>query len=124
MDNTKLPTVAEVRSPSGATWYVEIKDTDRVSTPPNPDPGRVPSDAQLIGAEDRLRDALAGLKGMLDTTATLASEAISKHAPAAIEIELNVGFTGKTSPVPFLVGAEAEASMKIKVTWKRDEKGG
>lgn len=111
--------VFEVKGTSGVAWYVEVQPTETV-VQAEPET-RAPPGTELIGAEDRLRDAIGGIAGMLETAAAFASDALVRHRPEELEIELNIGFTGTVKPVPFLVGAEANAAMKVKAKWKRDE---
>jgi hypothetical protein len=114
-------TVVEVKAPSGTSWYVEVQPTEMVAPRPLKANDRAPPGTELIGANDRLREAIGGMAGMFEAAAVFASDTLKRHAPAEIEIELNVGFTGTVSPVPFLVGAGAKAAMKVKAKWTRPE---
>jgi Trypsin-co-occurring domain 1 len=123
MKPNELPNVVELQTSAGKTMFVETRDVHIARSPRDsnaiPDVKHLPEGSRPVGAHERLAGAIEGVSELIDAAAEIVGQALNRHSPAEFEVELNVGFTGKTQPIPFLVAAEADASLKITITWKR-----
>ena len=72
-----------------------------------------PEGSELTSAAEQAIDALKSLKGGLTDIAETIKDAIAASAPAAWKLEVNVGFKGKTSPIPILLSGEANAKSQV-----------
>lgn len=58
----------------------------------------------------------AYIKGMAKST----KEALKDMNPDEFSVELNIGFVGKTNPIPVIAGADILGGIKITAAWKKE----
>lgn len=62
--------------------------------------------------------ALSDIRTGIETLCTTVNEALANVAPEACTVELNLGFKAGTK-IPALMSGEANAAIKITLSWKR-----
>lgn len=115
--------IVPLRTSERHTIYVEMEELDSIDA----DWRRVgggraldqPEGSELTSAVGDALDAMASLKTGLKDIAEMVKDAISASAPAAWKLEVNIGFKGKTSPIPIVLSGEANAALKLQIEWKR-----
>ena len=123
-----MNTIKQVQLATG-TLYVEIDDVeiDESSVPSGiPDMPQdsnefedTPSGAQRIGFQDNMRTAVDTLRATIDTLASDVAHALERAQPNEWTVEFNIGFKGKTQPIPVVLSGEANAVLKVKASWQR-----
>jgi len=110
----------------GATFYVEVLPIE-ADPPKARKPGKK---GKRSDAEDNVRsggqaaavvpdNAYSSLQTMLEKLSGGVKGAIDASKPNELVIEAKIAFGGKAQPIPFLVSAATDASLTVKVTWKR-----
>ena len=107
-------------------WYtlkLKISKSCRSQPPPkkNESYEDTPEDGECIGFKEDILDTAAILRSTIGSLASDIEQALDKTGPAEWSIELNIGFKGKTTPIPVLVRAEGDAAIKITATWKQNK---
>lgn len=111
--------IVELKTKSGTSWFVEVREAQIQGASTHArDVQHLPEGSEAVGAREKLASAVDGLSELIDAAADVVGRALERHSPTEITVELNVGFTGSVNPIPFLVGGEAEAALKITATWK------
>jgi hypothetical protein len=76
---------------------------------------RSPAQAAVVVPEN----AYGSLQTMLGKLSTGVKGAVDASMPSELVIEAKIAFGGKAQPIPFLVSAASDASLTVKVTWKK-----
>ena len=79
----------------------------------------LPADAEPVGVLEDMGDALAQMRDNIEILANRVQEALAKSQPSEWSVEINIGFKGKTRPIPFIVEGSADAALKVTATWKK-----
>lgn len=79
-----------------------------------------PEGTEHITAADKVASSLSQAGGIISEAAKLVSAVSNDVKPSETMVELNIGFAGELG-VPFLASGEANAGIKIKLTWRKDE---
>ncbi|MBI4792407.1 MAG: hypothetical protein HY789_06725 [Deltaproteobacteria bacterium] len=113
--------IAEIKLAGGGSLFVETEDVAIPAAPALAATGRkLPEEgAEEVGAREMVRDTLQLLHDTLKPVAEAVHEAFLKAQPDEWGMELNIGFKGKTNPIPVIVSGEASVAIKIKATWKK-----
>lgn len=110
--------------------YVEMDEveTDPVefTVPQNPeaetsDYQDTPEGAKRVGFQKNIQESVASLRSSIQALASDVAEAFEKAAPDEWSLEFNIGFKGKATPIPVLLGGEAESALKITATWRKGD---
>jgi hypothetical protein len=78
----------------------------------------LPEGAEPTSAVGNVIDAMRVLEKGLNDIISSVRTAIAASKPSSWNLELSIGFKGKTSPIPVILAGEANASMKLKIEWK------
>jgi hypothetical protein len=111
--------IVQVDAPDGIL-FVELSDDAAPSRRPAPEqqPARregsepvsaLPSPLETYKA---LQELMSGLSGLV-------KRQIDELSPDECSVEAKIGFAGKVNPIPFLVGAKSDATLSLKLTWKK-----
>ena len=108
----------------GKKLFVEMEPlSDDEITAKLPSQGKRPSDlpagAEPTGVLEDMGDALAQMRDNIEILANRVQEALAESKPSEWSVEINIGFKGKTSPIPFIVEGSADAALKVTATWKK-----
>ncbi len=116
--------IKEIVLADGSSVYVEMQEIDLAEVSGfKPKMPNLPDGAEQTGAvTDKVIDTMHVLKNTLQTTVGTVYDGIKKHQPDEWSVELNIGFKGKTSPIPVLLSGESEVAMKVTATWKKPER--
>ncbi len=106
--------------------YVETEDVDLPPLPEEKKPTGTefedtPEDAELVGFKEDIQETAVMLRSMISALATDVAQSLRKAAPAEWTLEFNIGFKGKTTPIPILLSSEANAAIKLTAKWKQRE---
>lgn len=110
-----MSVIKDVTLTDGTVILIEMEDAD-VPSSATADFGQPPG-TELTSATDKLVDTMKSLQGTLRGVLQVVHEAIKEKAPSEWGVELNIGFKGKTSPIPVIVSGEASASVKVHAKW-------
>ncbi|MDD1517934.1 MULTISPECIES: CU044_2847 family protein [Bradyrhizobium] len=118
-----MKTIVPLSASNGAQFYVEVEDSEADNWVARSEPRSPLSDqpegSELTSAAGDAFEAMSSLQeGLRDVIAKIHS-ALTDSAPSSWKLELNVGFKGKTSPIPVLLSGEANATLKLQLEWKR-----
>jgi Trypsin-co-occurring domain 1 len=114
--------IVPLRTSERHSIYVEMEELDsldaRHGRPSDAIPDQ-PEGSELTSAVEEALDAMSSLKAGLKDIAESIKYAIEASTPAAWKLEVNIGFKGKTSPIPIVLSGEANAALKLQIEWKR-----
>jgi len=79
----------------------------------------LPEGSEPIGMMDDMKMGMELLKDDLKSVVTSVYNAFENNKPDEFSVELNFGFAGKGSVVPFLLSGESKGGIKVKATWKK-----
>ncbi len=82
--------------------YVEMEEADIPESAVKM-PKDLPEGAELTSAAEKVRDAMTLLNTTISHTASNIYEGIKKSRPDEWTMELNIGFKGKTHPIPVIL---------------------
>lgn len=106
--------------------YVEMdSDVDELNLPRSKSPtGETwqptgPEHASPTGPVEDAIDALKCLEQNIKTLAETVRASFQAHQPEEWSLELNIGFKGKTSPIPVILSGEASGGIKVTAKWKK-----
>jgi hypothetical protein len=108
--------IGVIKGPDGTLVYVTL-----VSTPADL-PGLIedlPEGGEPTGVIDKAVESVEQIKKTIASIVSVGAEAIKQHAPSEWTIQFEIGFKGKTNPVPILVSSEAQAVLKISAKWTK-----
>ena len=118
--------MSEVKSitlANGRMIYVEMESAEIPNTPKSskPGPSDRPEGAEAIGFKDDVIDAMEALKDNIQVLAETVYDSLQARQPEEWSLEVNIGFKGKTSPIPVILSGEASGSIKVTAKWKKSE---
>lgn len=78
------------------------------------------------GAEptSSLSDLYIGMKLFQENIRNMAESVYASLKAANADewsVEMNIGFKGKATPIPFIASGELEGGVKVTATWKKDK---
>lgn len=103
----------------GTLIYIEMELADVPNTVDSCDILGLPEGATPTGAADKVIDTLKAMQGTLKGICEAVHESVKEQSPSEWGVEINIGFKGKTSPIPIVVSGEASASVKVHAKWKK-----
>jgi Holliday junction resolvasome RuvABC endonuclease subunit len=72
-----------------------------------------------VGIKSQIVDTLETLQDNIQTLAETVHQSLQAHQPDEWSLELNIGFKGKTSPIPVILSGEASGAIKVTAKWKK-----
>ncbi len=121
-----MPEIKAIKISENQYIYVEV-DTDvdesklplsKPSSSPTWKPAG-PEHASPTGPVQDTIDALLSLQQNIKTLAETVHASFQAHQPEEWSLELNIGFKGKTSPIPVILSGEASGAIKVTAKWKK-----
>ncbi|HEY0329883.1 MAG TPA: CU044_2847 family protein [Rhodopseudomonas sp.] len=106
-----------ITAPDGTSILVELITRDDLPSYGIED---LPEGAVPTGVADDVEDAIGRLNKTIRSVVNVGRDALLEHGPDEWKVEFEIGFAGKTSPIPVLVSSEAKAVLKITATWKKE----
>ncbi len=70
---------------------------------------------------DKIRDVNEILRQSLSGIFETVAESVKEKQPDEWGVEVNIGFKGKTNPIPVILSGEANASIKVHAKWTKDK---
>jgi hypothetical protein len=106
--------------------YVEVDDSvDDAALPKSSSPATqggqstTPDNFTDCSVVDDAIDALKSLQRNIETLANTVYDSFQTHQPEEWSLEINIGFKGKTSPIPVILSGEASGAIKVTAKWKK-----
>lgn len=106
--------------------YVEVDDSvDDAELPVSHSPAiqkwqpTGPENASSCGPVEDAIDSLKSLQRNIETLANTVYDSFKAHQPEEWSLEINIGFKGKTSPIPVILSGEASGAIKVTAKWKK-----
>ncbi len=115
--------IRELQMPNGKRVFVEVELTDvdmDISSNSSEQTGDLPPGAEPVGIID---DALIGMKLFQENIANMAEtvyDSLKGLEPDECSVEMNIGFKGKGTAIPFIAGGEMQGGIKVTATWKKE----
>jgi hypothetical protein len=81
----------------------------------------IPEGAEPTGTKEFVFDTMGSLRSSIAAMASTAAAAFAESAPAEWSVEINIGFKGKSTPIPVILSGEANTSLKVIAKWKKPE---
>ena len=104
---------------SGHTLFVEMEEME-IEIPGSSNAHGIqdlPEGSEAVSAVDRALDAFDALEAGLSGIVAKLRAAVSESKPTTWKLEVNIGFKGKTTPIPVVLSGEAEAALKLQLEW-------
>lgn len=114
--------IRELRLSNEKRIFVEVEIAENNSiTAFAPQVKDLPAGAEPAGMLD---DALIGMKLFQENITNMAESvynSLTELKPDEWSVEMNIGFKGKATPIPFIATGEMEGGIKVTVTWKKEQ---
>lgn len=113
--------VQRITLANGRAIYVEMEVAEIPNSPNRATtrPADLPDGAQPAGFVEDVADAIQALKDNISSLAETVYESLQHSQPDEWSLELNIGFKGKTSPIPVILSGEASGAIKVTAKWKK-----
>ena len=108
--------IKQVSLHDGTLILIEMEEADIPQTKMTDNYG-LPEEAEPAGVADKVIDTMQSLQETLGGIFQVIQNSIKDKSPSEWGVELNIGFKGKTNPMPVILSAEANASIKIHAKW-------
>ncbi|MCI5217834.1 MAG: hypothetical protein D3914_01240 [Candidatus Electrothrix sp. LOE2] len=106
----------------GGQLLIEVEDIELPGTVTgNESIPNLPPGAEEIGFNDKVRDITDLLRQNLSGIFETVAESVKTKHPDEWGVEVNIGFKGKTNPVPVILSGEANAAIKVHAKWTKDK---
>ena len=116
-----MNSVKTIKLKDGTEIFVEMGSVDEdfvEANTPSRDLG-LPEGATPTAVADKMLNAVEKLQSTLTGVISIVHQSLKDNAPSEWGVELNIGFKGKTNPIPIILSGEANASLKVHAKWKR-----
>ncbi|CAK8713233.1 hypothetical protein KKHLCK_02270 [Candidatus Electrothrix laxa] len=125
--------VQSIELKNGVQLWVEVEDVDlpaelTTSGKEQELPSNMPPGTEEIGFKekvkevgDKVRDVNEILRQSLSSIFETVAESVKEKQPDEWGVEVNIGFKGKTNPIPVILSGEANASIKVHAKWSKDK---
>lgn len=114
--------IRELQLPNGKRVFVEVDITKDIHLPGvSEQPGDLPPGAEPTGI---VEDAVIGMKLFQENIKNMAEcvyDSLKEMKPDEWTVEMNIGFKGKSTPIPFIAGGELGGGIKVSATWKKEK---
>lgn len=115
-----MSVIKDITLEDGTVILVEMEEAD-VPQPKQTEDLGLPEGAEPTDAADKLVDTMKSVQGTLRGIFQVVHDAVKEQSPSEWGVELNIGFKGKTSPIPVVLSGEASAALKVHAKWKKAE---
>ena len=111
-----MTAIHEIKSKDGDSLFIEVEDVE-ISNIDSEQKSQYGDDLQNCSAKEFTKDTLEVLKKTLKNVTEIVSDGLGDISPDEFSIELNIGFKGKSSPIPVILSGEASSSIKVNAKW-------
>lgn len=112
--------IRELKLAEGKSIFVEVEVVE-VKLPTQTELSDLPLGAEPTGVLDTIGESMKIFKENIRNMAESVHESLKDLQPDKWTVEMNVGFKGTATPIPFIAGSEVKGGVKITVTWKKEE---
>ncbi|MCP4352517.1 MAG: hypothetical protein GY795_44225 [Desulfobacterales bacterium] len=113
--------IKEIELSDGTSIFVEAEEVSLPESTKGKPAKDLPPGAEQTGATEKIIDTMKVLKNTIRTAADTVHDGIRECKPDEWTLELNIGFKGKTSPIPVILSGESQVAMKVTAKWKKAE---
>lgn len=113
--------VKRIELANGHCIYVEMESAEIPHEPKSSKtrPSDLPEGAEPVSYKKDVVDAMQVLKDNIQGLAESVYDSLQESQPEEWSLEVNIGFKGKSSPIPIILSGEASGSIKVTATWKK-----
>lgn len=113
--------IREIQVANDKSIFVEVEISDEDIVPQQSYvPEDLPPGAEPTMTASEIINAMTIFQNNIEGIALMVRNSLEKIKPTEWSVEMNIGFKGKATPIPFIAKAEAEGGVKVTVTWKED----
>ena len=121
--------IRELQLENGTRIWVEVDPVDVAPVAAGPGDeaptgflsGDLPPGAEPTGIRAKTQTAMSLFQETIATMATTVRDSLEEVAPDKWTVEMNIGFKGKTSPIPFIATGEMTGGVKVIATWEKQK---
>lgn len=114
--------IRKLQLPNGKCVFIEVEIVDDINIPKSSSaPNDLPPGAEPTGIVD---DAIIGMKLFQENISNMAEsvyDSLKDLKPDEWTVEMNIGFKGKATPIPFIATGELAGGVKVIATWKKEK---
>ena len=112
--------IQEIGLPDGERIFVAVEVSNEIVVPAIFKEIRdLPPGSEPTGV---MGDTIGLFKTCIKNVARSTRDALDDVSPDEFSVEINIGFVGKVTPIPFIAGADLEGGVKVTATWKKEQK--
>ena len=114
--------ISQLNLPDGKRLWVEVQPADETPVEESPTgflSVDLPPCAEPTGMREKVDSAMSLFQETITAMATTVRDSLEEVAPAKWTVEMNIGFKGKTSPIPFIATGEMAGGIKVTATWEK-----
>ena len=114
--------IQSIELKEGAQLLIEVEEVElpKIGTGNGSIPN-LPPGAEEIGFSDKVHDIKELLRQNLSGIFETVAESVKAKQPDEWGVEVNIGFKGKTNPVPVILSGEANAAIKVHAKWTKEK---
>lgn len=109
--------VKPIRISNESTIFIEINDESLPMSTDDVANEYLPQGAELVTAGKKIKDTMTMLKDTINSTAISIHDALDSSKSSEYAVEINIGFKGKSTPIPVILSGESNASIKVTIKW-------
>ncbi len=114
--------IQEIQMSDGEKIFVAVEVSDDIAVPiAFKEIKDLPPGAEPTGVVNDAIMSMYLFKACIKSMAKSARDALKDVNPDEFSVEMNIGFIGKTNPIPFIAGADLQGGVKVTATWKKEE---
>jgi len=114
--------IRELKLTNGKSIFVEVEIRDDIDLPIlSKQTDDLPPGAEAAGI---LGDAINSMNLFQENIRNMAEsvyDSLKEMNPDEWTVEMNIGFKGKATPIPFIASGELDGGVKVTATWKREK---
>lgn len=115
--------IQELHLQNGKSIFIEVQIAEDINLRNSPsDIDDLPPGAEPTGFKDGFAFTMFLFRENIRNMAETVHEALKDMSPDEWGVEMNIGFKGTATPIPFIASGELESGVKVSVTWKKEEK--
>ncbi|MCI5179519.1 MAG: hypothetical protein D3911_09430 [Candidatus Electrothrix sp. AW3_4] len=117
--------IQSIELKEGAQLLIEVEEVELPKTRKGSDSiPNLPPGTEEIGFNDKVQDIKELLRQNLSGIFETVAESVKAKQPDEWGVEVNIGFKGKSNPVPVILSGEANAAIKVHAKWVKDKPEG
>lgn len=100
--------------------YVEVEVDELDLSIPSVSSSDLPPGAETVGVVDDTMASVQLLRENISNMAQIVHESLSTMSPNEWSFEINIGFRGKVSTIPFIASGETQGAIKVCAKWIKE----